>query len=485
MTLAHDTAQATSRPRDAQHDDLRARFDRMHAATRAGDAPSYDERMRSLDRLERMLLDRRDAFARAVAEDFGHRSADETLLAETFVTVQGIRHTKKHLRAWMRNETRPTSWLFLPGRSEIRWQPLGVVGIVSPWNYPVQLAFAPLAGVLAAGNRALLKPSELTPATSALIADAVRETFDPELVHVILGGAETGEAFTHLPFDHLVFTGSTRLGKIVMKAAAENLVPVTLELGGKSPVIVLDDAPLGEVAMSIATGKLLNAGQTCIAPDYVLVPEGKVEALVAELQRAAAKMYPTLRDNPDYTSIVNDRHRGRLLGYLDEARRAGVRAIELNPANESFDGTRKLAPTVLVEPADDLAVMQDEIFGPILPLRSYRGLDEAIRFVNDRPRPLALYVFGRARAAIERVLDRTVSGGVTVNDTLLHIAQDDLPFGGVGPAGMGAYHGREGFEMFSKKKPVFHQARLNGTGILRPPYGSKVQRLVGMLLGRG
>jgi coniferyl-aldehyde dehydrogenase len=373
--------------------------------------------------------------------------------------------------------------VFLPGRAEIRWQPLGVIGIVSPWNYPVQLAFAPLAGALAAGNRALLKPSELVPATSALLADAVRETFDPEHVHVVVGGPEMGEAFTRLPFDHLVFTGSTRVGKLVMRAAAENLVPVTLELGGKSPAIVLDDANLADAARSIASGKLYNAGQTCIAPDYALVPEGKLDAFVRELSTAVAGMYPTLRDNPDYTSVVNDRHRARLVGYVDEARQAGVRVVELNPKGESFDGSRKLPPTVLVEPGDDLAVMQEEIFGPLLPIRTYGSTDDAIRFVNDRPRPLALYVFGRGNAGIERVLDRTVAGGVTVNDVLLHIAQDDLPFGGVGPSGMGHYHGREGFEAFSKKKPVFHQARVNASGLLRPPYGALVRRMMQFLLG--
>jgi len=268
-----------------------------------------------------------------------------------------------------------------------------------------------------------------------------------------------------------------------MRAAAENLVPVTLELGGKSPAIVLDDANLADAARSIASGKLYNAGQTCIAPDYALVPEGKLDAFVRELSTAVAGMYPTLRDNPDYTSVVNDRHRARLVGYVDEARQAGVRVVELNPKGESFDGSRKLPPTVLVEPGDDLAVMQEEIFGPLLPIRTYGSTDDAIRFVNDRPRPLALYVFGRGNAGIERVLDRTVAGGVTVNDVLLHIAQDDLPFGGVGPSGMGHYHGREGFEAFSKKKPVFHQARVNASGLLRPPYGALVRRMMQFLLG--
>jgi acyl-CoA reductase-like NAD-dependent aldehyde dehydrogenase len=302
-------------------------------------------------------------------------------------------------------------------------------------------------------------------------------------VSVVTGGPEVGEAFSRLPFDHLVFTGSTRVGKIVMRNASENLVPVTLELGGKSPVVVAADFNPRVGAERIMAGKLFNAGQTCVAPDYAFVPTATREAFVEACKAAVAKLYPTLAANPDYTSIVNDRHRARLQSYLDDARARGARVVELNPAGESLDGTRKLAPVLVLDPTDEMLVMQEEIFGPILPVRTYEKLDEAIEYINDRPRPLALYYFSHDSASTDRVLSQTVSGGVSLNETMLHVAQDDLPFGGVGPSGMGHYHAREGFESFTKKKAVFRQARLNTTGLLRPPYGKTVDRLLKLLIG--
>jgi acyl-CoA reductase-like NAD-dependent aldehyde dehydrogenase len=311
----------------------------------------------------------------------------------------------------------------------------------------------------------------------------VAETFPPDQVVVITGGPEVGEAFSRLPFDHLVFTGSTRVGKFVMRAASENLVPVTLELGGKSPTIVARDFSIRTAAERIAAGKLFNAGQTCIAPDYVMVPAGTRDAFVEAYKAAVTKMYPSLEKNPDYTSIVNDKHRARIEGYVQDAKTRGARVVELNPAAETFDGTRKLAPTLVLDPTDEMMVMQEEIFGPVLPVITYQSLDEALAYVNDHPRPLALYLFSNERDTIERVLTGTISGGVTVNETMLHVTQDDLPFGGVGPSGMGAYHAKEGFDTFTKKKPVFRQARLNTTGLLRPPYGKTVDRLLKFLVG--
>ena len=458
---------------------------RMKEAQRKSGAPTYEERIASLEKLEKALVARKGAIAEAISRDFGNRSRHESLVAEVFIVVGAIKHAKTHLREWMETEERETGFVFLPARVELRPQPLGVVGIISPWNYPVQLALSPLVQVLAAGNRAMIKPSELVPETAALLRDLVAETFPADQVTVVTGGTDVGEAFSRLPFDHLVFTGSTRVGKMVMRAASENLVPVTLELGGKSPTIVGRDFSMRTAAERIAAGKLFNAGQTCIAPDYVMVPAGTRDAFVEAYKAAVAKMYPSLEKNPDYTSIVNDKHRARIDGYLQDAKTRGARVVEINPAAESFEGsaTRKMAPALVLDATDEMMVMQEEIFGPVLPVVTYQSLDEAIAYVNDHERPLALYLFSNDRETIDRVLTNTISGGVTVNETMLHVAQDDLPFGGVGPSGMGAYHAKEGFDAFTKKKPVFRQARLNTTGLLRPPYGKTVDRLLKFLLG--
>ncbi|MDB4930120.1 MAG: Aldehyde dehydrogenase [Myxococcaceae bacterium] len=464
---------------------LRALFDPMHRASRHGTTRTYEQRIGDLDRLSAAMLRRQDDIARAISEDFGHRSRHETLIAEVFVTLQSIDHTREHLAAWMSPAARPVRWLFQPGRAEIVPQPLGVVGIIGPWNYPFQLLGAPLVYALAAGNRVMLKPSEFVPRISALIADIVRECFAPEQVCLVQGGPKLAEAFSQLPFDLLFFTGSTRVGKHVMRAAAENLTPVVLELGGKSPAVVTPGASLSRAATSIVTGKLFNAGQTCIAPDYALVQRGERDAFVAELVAAAARLYPTLLDNPDYSSIVNAHHRARLVGLLDDARAKGATLTSLAPAAEFFGASGKLAPALLLDVDDEMAVMQEEIFGPLLPVVTYDTLDDAIAYVNDRPRPLALYPFGDDRAAVQAVIERTVSGGVAVNETMVHFAQEDLPFGGVGPSGMGHYHGREGFEAMSKMKPVFHQARVNGTFLLRPPYGPLLDTALRALIPKG
>lgn len=465
--------------------ELATLFEAQRAAQRRDGAPPYEERIDALERLERDIVRHREDIARAISADFGNRSRHETLAAEVFVTLSELRHVKKHLRSWMAPEPRPVSYVFFPGRNEVRYQPLGVVGIISPWNYPLQLALAPLVGALAAGNRVMIKPSEYVPRTSDLLRTMLAGAFSNEQVAVVGGGPEVGEAFSRLPFDHLVYTGSTQVGRLVMRAASENLTPLTLELGGKSPTLVLDDAPIGRAAERIMAGKLYNAGQTCVAPDYALVPEGKEDAFVEAARRAVAKLYPTLAANPDYSSLINDRHADRVRGYVEDARRRGAAVLELNPAGEAFEkSSRKLPPTLLRGVRDDMAVMRDEIFGPVLPVVGYRRLEDAIDYVNARPRPLALYCFSDDRAAVRRVLDETTSGGAAVNETMLHVAQADLPFGGVGPSGMGHYHGRDGFLTFSKSKGVFYQGPVDTGALLRPPYGKVVEKLLGLLIGR-
>ncbi len=457
----------------------------MKAAQRKSGSPDYDTRMVHLGKLERAVIARKHDIAKAVGMDFGGRSKHESLVAEVMIVVNAIKYAREHLHEWMETEPREVSWMFMPGRAEVIMQPLGVVGIISPWNYPVQLALGPLVGALAAGNRAILKPSELVPDTADLLKKMLSETFAPDHVFVVTGGVDVSEALSQLPLDHLVFTGSTRVGKIIMRAAAEHLTPVTLELGGKSPAIVGEGFSIAQAAQKIMMGKCFNAGQTCIAPDYVMVPKGRADAFVEECRAAFATMYPRIETNPDYTAIINDRQYARLQQALDDARQRGAKIIELNPLKEHLDpNARKLAPQLVLHAKDDSVLMQEEIFGPILPIRTYETLDEAIAYVNDHPRPLALYFFEHDQKRIDQVLRETVSGGVSINETMMHIAQDDLPFGGVGASGMGAYHAREGFETFTKKKPVFYQSRINGSSLLKPPYGAKIDFALKLLLGK-
>jgi acyl-CoA reductase-like NAD-dependent aldehyde dehydrogenase len=462
---------------------LAQRFDAQRAAFARAPYPDAATRERHLAALERLLRDNATAIADAVSRDFGHRSAHETQLLELFPSLEAVRHARRHLRKWMRPKRRATSLWFLPGRAQVIAQPLGVVGIIVPWNYPVYLAIGPLVAALAAGNRALVKMSELVPATGALLAELVRAAFDPDEVAIVTGDADVGRAFAALPFDHLLFTGSTGVGRAVMRAAAENLTPVTLELGGKSPAIVGPDYPIEAAAERILVGKLMNAGQTCIAPDYTLVPAARLREFVDAARRVVAACYPDPLRSPDYSSIIDARHFARLTGYVDEARGQGAEVLMLGPTGVAPDaGTRRIPPTLLVGAPDSCRVMREEIFGPILPVIAYASFDDALAYVNARPRPLALYCFDRDASRIRRVLTETVAGGVTINDTILHIAQDDLPFGGVGPSGMGQYHGYDGFLAFSKQKGVFRQARVNAMTLFKPPYGKTFERLVDFLL---
>ena len=462
--------------------DLDTQFARHREAFARQPFPAAADRKDLLDRLEALVKDHAGEWAEAISRDFGGRSRHETELLEVFPSLEGIRHARAHLRRWMKPERRATSLWFLPGRSAVVPQPLGVVGIVVPWNYPLYLAIGPLVPALAAGNRAMVKMSETTPATGELLARLAAQHFPGGEVTVVNGGPEVAQAFCRLAFDHLLFTGSSGVGRHVMRAAAENLTPVTLELGGKSPAIVGRGFPVAEAAGRVMFGKCLNAGQTCIAPDYALVPEESVAAFVDAARAAVASLYPTLAANPDYTAIVDDRHRDRLARLLGDALARGARAHEFNPAGEDVAATGKRAPTILTGVDGSMAVMREEIFGPLLPVVPYRTLDEAIGFVNARPRPLALYVFEHDGAAVDRVIENTVSGGVAVNETIVHIAQDDLPFGGVGDSGMGSYHGDATFDVFTHHKPVLWRTGRVDPPLAYPPYSKRKRALLGKLL---
>lgn len=442
-----------------------------------------------IERLNRVIsqLDRyQQKIVAALNEDFGQRSSHHTLLTDVAASVVPLVHARKHVRAWMKSRRRSVMFPLnlLGARARVEYQPLGTVGIVSPWNFPVNLSFGPLAQVLAAGNRAMIKPSEFTPHTSALIDEMISEVFDPTEIKVVTGGAELGQTFTSLPFDHLIFTGATSVARHVMRAAAENLVPLTLELGGKSPVILGRSAKLKLSCERIMFGKMMNAGQVCLAPDYLFVAEEQLAEVTELLQDAVKAMYPSILNNPDLTTIINQRHYQRLLSYLDDARQKGAGIIEINPANEDLSAAsdRRIAPTLVMNPSDDMLIMQEEIFGPLLPIKTYQHIDEVLHYINAHPRPLGLYYFGHDENEENQVLQRTTSGGVSLNDVIMHVTQEDLPFGGIGPSGMGCYHGFEGFKTFSHAKAIFRQTNLDLASLigLKPPFGEKTRRIIAM-----
>jgi coniferyl-aldehyde dehydrogenase len=462
---------------------MRSILDRQKAAHLRDGAPSLAQRRERIDRCITLLIQHRREIEDALNSDFGSRSKDATAFTDIAGSIGPLKHARDNLARWMKPERRPTTPALLGlfgAKAEVRFQPKGVVGVISPWNFPVNLTFAPLAGVLAAGNRAMIKPSEFTPATSELMARMFGSVFSEEEIAVIVGGPDVGQAFAGLPFDHLIFTGATSIARHVMRAAADNLVPVTLELGGKSPVILGRSADLATAAARIMNGKTLNAGQICLAPDYVLAADDQVDAFVGHAKAAVSRMFPTVRDNPDYTSVVNQRHYDRISGYVADARAKGATVIELAPEGEDFSQQehRKIPPTLILDATDDMKVMQEEIFGPVLPVKRYKTVDDALAYINAHDRPLGLYYFGDDAAEQEKVLVGTTSGGVTINDVIFHIAQEELPFGGVGPAGMGAYHGRDGFLEFSHKKAVYSQLTKDIGPLvqLRPPYGAGIRK---------
>ncbi|MEU6230725.1 coniferyl aldehyde dehydrogenase [Streptomyces sp. NPDC047042] len=474
MTITDVAAQSTDAER-FQHI-LRT----QRAAHLRDGAPSLQARRGDLSRFRAALIARRGAIEEAIDADFGHRSRHESALMELVGVVQGIDYLHRNLRRFMRPTHRHIELALRFGHNRIEYQPLGVVGVISPWNYPVNLSLMPVVTAIAAGNRVMLKPSKLTPATNAVLASMLGELFPPEQVTMVSGD---GSAFSSLPFDHLVFTGSTEVGRAVMKAASDHLVPVTLELGGKSPTIVAKGHVRDQAVSDIVFGKLLSGGQTCIAPDYALVHESEIDAFISAYDRLVKTAYPHGPTSNDYTSIVDDKQYGILTGLLDDARAHGARIIEVG--HRPGDAARRphtLAPTVVLGVTDDMRIAHEEIFGPILPVFGYRDIDDAIDYVNARPRPLALYYFGDNGPDRRRVLNRTTSGNVTVNGTIMHVAQDDLPFGGVGASGMGKYHGIEGFRTLSHPKGIHIQGRWNATRLLHAPFNKRTERLLDFFL---
>ena len=444
-------------------------FEKQRAAYRADPYPDYATRIANLKKLEAILSENEDAIAEAISKDFGHRAVQESKLVDIFLPMDGLRYCRKKLRKWMKPQRRSTSIWFLPGSNRVLAQPKGVVGVIAPWNYPLFLVVGPLAAALAAGNRCMVKMASNSQNLCRLFARLVAEQFDEDTL-AVLPGVRASE-FTPLPWDHLVFTGSPRSGKTVMKTAAENLTPVTLELGGKSPAIVCDDFDLRSAAERIIFGKFVNAGQTCVCPDYLFIPDGKMAEFSGHCRDIVAQRFHGL-DDYAYTSIADDESFRRLLDWLEDAKEKGASAVNLLPGKEHDASIRKIAPMLVTGVNQEMTLMQEEIFGPLLPVMTYKHLDEALDYVNDRERPLALYLFTNDKTVQDQVIKSTISGGVTLNDCVLHAAQHDMPFGGVGNSGMGQYHGPEGFLELSKLRPIFRQASRPSSKLLYPPYGT-------------
>lgn len=467
---------------DAIENEAQRIFALQRAAYLKRPYPSHDERIERLDKLEAILIDNADAIAAAIQADFGHRCEMESKLLEVYGCVDGIRYTRRQLAKWMKPERRHVSMAFFTGRARVIPQPKGVVGIVAPWNYPLFLAVSPLISVIAAGNRAMIKMASNTQTLARLLHEKFSAAYREDEVAILPGVA--ARDFSTLPYDHLIFTGSADAGRNVMRAAAENLTPVTLELGGKSPTIICEDYDVATAASHILYGKLINAGQTCLAPDYLFVPKGKTAEFVAAAQRIVAERYPDTND-PSYTSVIDEKSYRRLCQTLDDARDKGAEVVSLVPGAAPNDQLRKLPPHLVLEPSDDMIIMREEIFGPLLPVKTYGSLDEVIAYVNERDRPLGFYFFTNDSATEDKLLYSTISGGVTINNCILHVAQHDMPFGGIGASGMGQYHAREGFLEFSKLRPVFTQPRLPGVDKLYPPYTSMHHKVFDWLMRFG
>lgn len=462
--------------------EMKQKFDAINAAFRKNPNPNHASRDQHLARLADLITENTPAILAAVTEDFGHRSPIETQFGETLNALTDIKHTRKHLAKWMQVEKRPVGMHFIPAKAEVRYQPKGVVGVISPWNYPFSMAINPTIAALAAGNRVMIKPSELTSNTSDLLAKLFAKYFEPDHITVITGGPKIAQQFSALPFAHLLFTGSTKVGSFVMQAAAKNLTPVTLELGGKSPTIIDEQYPMQSAVEKIVSGKLFNAGQTCIAPDYVLVPKSREADFIDTYTQTVKQFYPTILDNPDFTAIISEGHFERLSELITDAKEQGATVTEIYPDEvNSPANTRKMPPKIVTGTTDQMKITQEEIFGPILPVITYDNIDEALDYVMDRPHPLALYGFSKDRAFVEKLLHNPLAGGVSINDTLMHVVQNDLPFGGVGGSGMGCYHGFDGFKTFSHAKAIFKQSAINARKMMYPPYGKKMDNLLKML----
>lgn len=453
-------------------------FQLQKQAFRLRPMPSADERIAHLEQFRRVFVKHIDELAQAANDDFGSRSKDETKIAEILTSLEGVKYYKKNLRKWMRPEKRHVSAIAMPASAKVFYQPLGVVGIIVPWNYPIFLAVGPLMCALAAGNRVMIKMSGFTPRVGETVKKMLAEAFAEDHVSVFTGRGEISETFPKLPFDQITFTGSTNVGRTVMAEAAKNLTPVLLELGGKSPVIIHESFPIVDAAERISFGKCWNAGQTCVAPDYLLLPPGKTQEFITAFTAQVSKMYPTMLNNPDFTSIINDKQYNRIKGYLDDARAQGAKIIEINPANETFANTRKMPVTLVTGVTPDMQIMQNEIFGPILPVMEYSSLDDALGFVNARQRPLALYYFDWNASRADYVAAHTHSGGMCVNEVMSHVGIDDLPFGGVGASGMGKYHAHEGFLAMSNAKAVLEKPRFYAMRYVLPPFNKSVHKII-------
>ena len=473
--VAYNSALAEQNPQVA---DMQRIFNAQRAAYGLRPMPSADERISSLRRLRAAIVKYQDDLADAVSQDFGHRSTHETKIAEVLTSLEAVKYATKNVKGWMKPQKRHSGILAMPAKARVHPQPLGLVGVVVPWNYPIFLALGPLVGAISAGNRVMIKSSSFTPRLGETLKRMLAEVFSEDAVAVITGRGEVSEAFSHMPFDQITFTGSTNVGRTIMQNAAANLTPVVLELGGKSPTIVHESYPMRDAAERIAFGKCWNAGQTCVAPDYLLLPRGKTDEFVIAFTAQVSKMYPTLVTNADYTSIVNDKQYTRIQSYLADAREQGARVIEINPANERFENTRKIPPTIVIGAKPEMLIMQNEIFGPILPILEVESLSQALEFVNSRARPLALYYFDNDSARADYVVTHTHSGATGINDVVTHVGVDDLPFGGVGPSGMGRYHAYEGFQTYSNMKAVLERSSIYSVRYILPPFNKATHTLI-------
>lgn len=461
---------------DNSQSELRETFDALHQVSRKTPYPDLQTRIDRLRRLEDAIEENAAELVKAMSEDFSHRSHSESEAFDIMATVGAIRDTRRHTKKWMKMRRVHTPKHLLPARSRILPQPLGVVGVISPWNFPVFLAIPPMANAIAAGNVVMLKPSELTPKTSTVLQRILHAAFSRDEVIVVTGGPDVAAEFSELPFDHLIFTGSTAVGRKVAMAAAKNLTPVTLELGGKSPTVVTPSADMKRAAKRVAFGKCTNAGQICVSPDYALVPRAKMGEFVAAMEEAIQGFYPKGIAAPEYSAIVSDRHKVRLETMANDAEKSGARVVRLGDVKSGVD-SRKVAPSIIVDPDTNLQVMQEEVFGPLLSVIPYDTQEEALDFVTQRDRPLALYIFAEDSKDKDFWLYQSVSGGVCVNETAFHVVCDSLPFGGVGPSGMGAYHGQKGFETFSHMKSIFIQPKLNAAFVFDPPLTGLKKRI--------
>ncbi len=436
------------------------------------------QRVAHLKSLAKNIKANDEKIINAVSADFSHRCEQESQMAEIMVCIDEINHALKHIKQWTQTKTWHANWKFYPSKCAISPQPKGVVGIMAPWNYPFNLVIEPLVAAIAAGNRVMVKPSEITPKTAAVIKQLLSDVFSDDEVHVVLGDVEVANAFSKLPLDHILFTGSTQVGKIVMRNASENLTSLTLELGGKSPVLIDDDYSLKKAARSIVQGKWFNAGQTCIAPDYIMVSNSKKSDLIQAIKQQVEQCYPDYSDNKDYSAVVNHNHFERLNKLLEGLEPSQIISIG---DKEGTDHSQKIAPTLVIDPNSSHPVMQQEIFGPILPIVTIENIDAAIQFINDRPNPLTLYLYSNNKHNIKKVRTQTRSGSLAINETLVHFAQEGLPFGGIGASGMGSYHGYQGFVAMSHMKSIYYQSRINFNGMVRAPYSQIKKKILSLL----